>query len=110
MTKRTLIPFGLFTAAVLIGAGTTRTGAGEIDTPAGAPAFVLTAQGELQRPTGYREWIYVGAPLTPNDMNNGKAAFPEFHNVYIHPKAWEAWRRTGEFPDGTILVKESWSA
>ena len=43
-------------------------------------------KGELIRPTGYREWIYVGAPLTPNDMNNGKAAFPEFHNVYIDPK------------------------
>jgi hypothetical protein len=62
--------------------------------------------GELVRPTGYREWIYVGTPLTPNDMNNGKAAFPEFHNVYIDPVSWQHWKKTGEFRDGAIVAKE----
>ena len=62
--------------------------------------------GELVRPTGYREWIFIGAPLTPNDMNNGKAAFPEFHNVYIDPESWKHWKQTGEFRDGTVIVKE----
>jgi len=62
--------------------------------------------GELQRPTGYREWVYVGTPVTPNDMNDGKAAFPEHHNVYIDPKSWAHWKKTGEFRDGTILIKE----
>ncbi|WP_126455726.1 cytochrome P460 family protein [Sulfuriflexus mobilis] len=61
---------------------------------------------ELIRPTGYREWIYIGAPLTPNDMNNGKAAFPEFHNVYIDPDGWKHWKKTGEFKDGTLIIKE----
>ncbi len=60
----------------------------------------------LERPTGYREWVYVGTPVTPNDMNNGKAAFPEFHNVYIDPTSWAHWKKTGEFRDGTILIKE----
>jgi len=63
-------------------------------------------QAELIRPTGYREWIFVGTPLTPNDMNNGKAAFPEFHNVYIDPVSWAHWKKTGEFPDGTLVMKE----
>ena len=40
------------------------------------------------RPTDYREWIFVGAPVTPKDMNDGKPAFPEFHNVYIDPASW----------------------
>jgi len=62
--------------------------------------------GKLVQPTGYREWIFVGAPLTPNDMNNGKAAFPEFHNVYIDPVSWRHWKQTGEFRDGTIVTKE----
>jgi hypothetical protein len=62
--------------------------------------------GELVRPTGYREWIYVGTPVTPNDMNNGKAAFPEMHNVYIDPTSWKHWKKTGEFREGTILMKE----
>ena len=68
-------------------------------------AFTIKA-GELQRPTGYREWIYVGTPVTPNDMNDGKAAFPEHHNVYIDPESWNHWKETGEFRDGTILIKE----
>ena len=66
----------------------------------------FTAAGELVQPTGYRKWPYVGTPLTPHDMNGGKAAFPEFHNVYIDPAAFDVYEETGEFPDGTVLVKE----
>ena len=63
--------------------------------------------GELERPTGFREWIYVGTPVTPNDLNNGKAAFPEHHNVYIDPESWAHWKKDrSEFRDGTILMKE----
>ena len=62
--------------------------------------------GQLERPTGYREWVYVGTPVTPNDMNNGKAAFPEHHNVYIDPESWAHWKKAGTFRDGTILIKE----
>lgn len=64
------------------------------------------SNGQLLRPTGYREWIYIGAPLTPNDMNNGKAAFPEFHNVYIDPVSWQHWKQSGEFREGTVIIKE----
>jgi hypothetical protein len=62
--------------------------------------------GQLERPTGYREWIYVGTPVTPNDMNDGKAAFPEHHNVYIDPVSWKHWKKEGEFPEETIIIKE----
>ncbi len=62
--------------------------------------------GELIRPEGYREWMYVGTPLTPNDLNDGNAPFPEFHNVYIDPESWAHWKRTGAFREGTVLVKE----
>ena len=62
--------------------------------------------GALVRPEGYREWVFVGTPVTPNDMNNGKAPFPEFHNVYIDPGSYKVWKKTGKFPDGTVIVKE----
>ena len=63
--------------------------------------------GELLRPdVSYREWVYVGTPLTPNDLNPPAANFPEFHNVYIHPGDFDHWKRTGKFPDGTVIVKE----
>ena len=63
-------------------------------------------KGELVRPEGYRTWIFVGTPVTPNDMNDGKAPFPEFHNVYIDPGSYKHYKKTGKFREGTILVKE----
>ena len=74
--------------------------------PTGASRAAFNQDGELIRPQGYREWIYVGAPVTPNDLNNGAAAFPEFHNVYIDPDSWAHYKKTGEFRDGTLIVKE----
>ena len=71
-----------------------------------AKEYFTIKNGELERPSGFREWIYVGAPLTPNDMNNGKANFPEFHNVYIDPESWDHWKETGKYREGTILIKE----
>jgi hypothetical protein len=68
--------------------------------------FTMDANGELVRPIDYRSWVYVGTPLTPNDMNNGKAAFPEFHNVYIDPMSYDHYKKTGTWRDGTILIKE----
>lgn len=69
-------------------------------------AAVFESDGRLRRPSGYRSWVYVGAPLTPNDMNDGHAAFPEFHSVYIDPESFAHYKRHGEWRDGTMLVKE----
>lgn len=70
------------------------------------PGPQYSANGELKLPTDFRRWVFLGSPLTPNALNNGKAGFPEYHNVYVQHHAYEAYRRTGEFPEGTILVKE----
>ncbi len=72
----------------------------------GGGRFFTIKDGQLQRSTGYREWVYVGTPLTPNDLNSGKAAYPEFHNVYIDPLSWVHWKTTGQFREGTIIMKE----
>lgn len=66
----------------------------------------FASSGEVYAPDGYREWVYVGTPLTPNGLNGGQAAFPEYHNVYIEPTAYAQYRRTGAFPEGTQMVKE----
>ena len=65
-----------------------------------ADDYFSIKDGQLERPNGFREWIYVGTPLTPNDMNDGKAAFPEFHNVYIDPDSWAHWKKTGNSARG----------
>lgn len=68
------------------------------------PTF--TAKGELMRPTGWREWPFVGTPITPNGLNKPGAPFPEFHIVYIDPVGYEHYRRNGTFKDGTVMIKE----
>lgn len=97
-------------ASLLVAGALTVARTLEPDSPApivgetGAPVF--DRDGKLTRPLGYRSWIYVGAPLTPNDMNDGKAAFPEFHSVYIDPESYASYKENGRWRDGTLLVKE----
>ncbi len=71
-----------------------------------AKPYSFDSQGRLIRPVGYRQWVYVGTPLTPNSLNPPEAAFPEFHNVYIDPVSYVHYAETGKFREGTILVKE----
>lgn len=33
-----------------------------------------------------------------------------FHNTYFHPAAFEEFQRSGKFPEGTILVLETFTA
>ncbi len=69
-------------------------------------AVEFNEAGQLVRPTGYRQWVYIGTPHTPNDLNPPEAPFPDFHNVYIDPPSYARYMETGRFPDGTVLVKE----
>ncbi|MEQ1863264.1 MAG: cytochrome P460 family protein [Micropepsaceae bacterium] len=66
----------------------------------------FTDSGELVLPKNFERWVYVGSPLTPDALNNGKANFPEYHNVYIESGAYEIYKETNVFPEGTIMFKE----
>jgi hypothetical protein len=77
--------------------------------PSAAAAIARTRfddQGRALRPVDWRRWVYVGTPLTPNALNKGKAAFPEFHNVYVEPGAYDSYMKTGAWAEGTQIVKE----
>ncbi len=93
----------LVLAAGFVTAATLRAQSGGNELP--KPQF--NDQGQLIRPeVGYREWMYIGTPITPNDMNPPAAPFPDFHNVYIHPGDYRHFRQTGQFRDGTVIIKE----
>lgn len=62
--------------------------------------------GNLLRPENWREWVFIGAVLTPNDQNFGHAYLPEFKYVYLDPESFEVWKQTGEFREGAVVVKE----
>ena len=82
-------------------------------------SVVFNADGtvNLPDPSTFRRWVFVGAPLTPEGLNNGKfncdqpggctkSNFPEYHHVYIEQKNVDAYLKTGDFPEGTVIVKE----
>src|ERR1051325_2437970 len=69
-------------------------------------AAVFDSEGKLKLPVGYRRWVFIGAPLSPNALNNGKASFPEYHHVYVEEKNLDVYLKTGSFPEGTVFVKE----
>lgn len=94
---------GLITAAALLSAGVVATQ----PTP-GEPRF--TADGQLQRPDDYREWIYLTSGL---GMTYGggvddaaTAVAPDFDNVFVAPRAYKAFLETGTWPDKTMLALE----
>jgi Cytochrome P460 len=105
MQKRQYLAAALTSIAV-IGTGVALFRAKPVVAQSERSAAVFTPDGKLELPTGYRRWVFVGAPLTPNGLNNGHANFPEFHNVYIQAQNVDAYLKTGSFPEGTVIVKE----
>src|SRR3954463_15870480 len=58
-------------------------------------------------PTDYRQWVFLTASL---DLNYATAAAPGHHmldNVFVNPAAYVAFRKTGTWPVGAILIKEN---
>lgn len=76
-----------------------------VPTATAAPAY--DAKGALLRPQGYRKWVFVGASLGLSYGEGAAADGPgEFHHVYLQPESYDAFRRTGRFPEKTVLVLE----
>ena len=60
----------------------------------------------LQLPTKYREWVFVGSSLGLRYGSAEKSDDESFGHVYINPFGYRAYRRTGEFPVGTVFMLE----
>jgi hypothetical protein len=78
-----------------------------LNAAAGEKAPKFDEGGKLLLPSNYRTWVFVGTAITPNEMNDGKAAFPEFHTIYMDPASYKIFKTSGEFPEGTMMVKET---
>lgn len=64
----------------------------------------VDADGNISRPEIERaNWEHLGSWYVPSDAG---AAGPGFHDVYASPGTSEAFRQTGRFPDGAVLLKE----
>ncbi|HTI50133.1 MAG TPA: cytochrome P460 family protein [Planctomycetaceae bacterium] len=122
--------FGVLTVASLLlfyGASRgTSDEPGSASKPAKASAVWPTApryndKGDLKLPEGYETWVFVGSNLgieyredaskEPAKKFTDKPAGPvNFHNVYINPEAYDHYRRTGKFPENTVLVLDIYKA
>lgn len=73
--------------------------------PDAAPA-TSTAKRLLQIPaTDYRrDWVQLGIFSVLADAPDEGAK--ELHIVYTQPESVDAYRRTGTFPDGAVLIKD----
>lgn len=72
-----------------------------------APRF--TADGGLERPANYREWIWLssGLGMSYNAPTSANAdASPHFDNVFVTPAAYRAFVAAGTWPDQTMFVLE----
>jgi Cytochrome P460 len=116
MRVRVLALMALMTSGAIVAAAFTQLSNSSAQTAQTKPRYLpeYNASGDLILPKGFHEWVYVGSPLTPHALNGGLrgapccegTGFPEYHNVYIEPGSYEIYRKTNQFPEGTIMFKE----
>jgi hypothetical protein len=68
---------------------------------------VFVGGDTLTRPDGYRDWIMVGSGSGAADHVDASRTGGATRKVYINPPAYQAYARTGELPDGTVMVWEA---
>ena len=67
------------------------------------PLPFVDSDGTIRFPGRVRdEWVHLGS-WGSADLNS---ADPGQHDVYTQPESLQAYRKTGRFPDGAVLVKE----
>jgi hypothetical protein len=99
MSKRNWAVLGVVAGALAV-----QGGAGD-GPPEGMPLPSYTQDGALRRPQGYESWMYVGASIGLSYAGNTTGKPPGlFHNVYMQREAFEHYRRTGRFPEKTMLA------
>lgn len=70
----------------------------------GAAAEVVDGKGNMHVPKEYRTvYQMLGTWAVASDSGPGNK---EMHVVYASPKTITAFRKSGHYPDGTVLVKE----
>jgi hypothetical protein len=72
--------------------------------PDAGPGPRYTPDGALARPPGVERWIVVGTSLGLGYTETTGSAGRMFHQIHLAPEAYDAVRRTGRFPAGTMFA------
>jgi hypothetical protein len=70
----------------------------------GLAAQQYAKDGELALPD-YRKWVYLGSGLGMT-YSGTESKDPPFTNVFAEPAAYDAFMKTGTWPDKTVLIAE----
>ena len=85
---------------LLVGGGCAAVVSGE---KSDGPLPFVDSDGTIRFPGRVRDaWVHLGS-WGSADLNS---ADPGQHDVYTQPESLEAYQRTGQFPDGAVIVKE----
>jgi len=71
-----------------------------------AATSAYTADGRLQFPQQYRQWIYLTSGFDMSYSAGAAGAHHLFDNLFVNPAAYRAFQSTGTWPEGTVLVLE----
>lgn len=73
--------------------------------PGGGPVY--DKQGHLLFPADYREWVYLSAGMDMSYTADTPApGHHMFNNTFVPRAAYEAFKRTGAWPDKTVIMLE----
>jgi hypothetical protein len=75
--------------------------------PGAALAQDYVGSDGMAVPADYRQWVFLTSSL---DLNYNTAATPSHHmldNVFVDPASYQAFLKTGTWPDKAILIKEN---
>jgi Cytochrome P460 len=76
--------------------------------PASPDAPQYDAEGRLIPPTDFREWVFLSSGVDMSYSETpGKADAHTFDNVFAPSAAYASFKRTGVWPDKTVLVLEN---
>ena len=75
-----------------------------------SPAAPRFSGDALVQPTGYDTWPLVGSSLGLSYSGRPDNGPGTFHRVYMSPSSYDAYKKTGQFPEGTMFVLESYEA
>jgi hypothetical protein len=89
-------------AAILI--GTVASGQDAKTSPSATARF--TAEGRMEFPTRYREWVYLSTGFNMSYGPQMSMGHDMFDNVFVNPEAYRAFLQTGTWPDKTVMVLE----
>ena len=98
---RRLIPASLMLVAIVVLAVTILLAAPP-DATSGRPQY--TSDNQLLQPTDYREWIFLSSGLGMS--YSATPGHEMFTNVFVPQWAYQAFLKSGKWPDKTMFVVE----